>query len=232
MNRTETYEKEYFSENYKEQFETLRNRYRTRTQEALRGRKVDHNPIANATTIVYLHDDENGGTHITTGDFVEYFNNRFGGYDRIGAMQRSISNAVRKVETRREAEERRGAELAARQKQERRGFQPLRSARPKLAFLNAIFAVMLVISIGILTGTSALLENTQNEVLALEEEVAMLETAQGVASADQYNTTSESAPAIEYPDMAGGDSVEIYPAQNGGGVEMAALLNALASLGK
>ena len=103
MNCTETYEKVYFNDNYKEQFEELRNRYRARTNEALKGRKVDHDPMPNATTIVYLHDSGDGGYYITTGDFVEYFNRRFGGNDRIGAMRRSITNAVRKTEMRREA---------------------------------------------------------------------------------------------------------------------------------
>jgi hypothetical protein len=76
-----------------------------------------------------------------------------------------------------------------------------------------------------------LLGNTEANVMALEEEVAMLETTRGSIVAYQYNATTEGALA-EYPSMDGADSVEIYPAQNGGGVEMAALLNALASLGK
>ncbi|MBQ8356387.1 MAG: hypothetical protein IJX39_01105 [Clostridia bacterium] len=231
MNGTVTYEKVYFNDNYKEQFEALRNHYHARTREALQGRKVDHTPVPNATTIVHLHDDGDGGVYVTTGDFVEYFNRRFGDNDRIGAMRRSISNAVHKAELRRETEERRGAEPESHVRRERRSFQPLRSARPRFAFLHAIFALILVLSIGILGGTSMLLERTETEVMTLSEEVAMLEATRGTVLAEQYDNTAEGE-EVAYPDLSGGDSVEIYPAVNGGGVEMAALLNALASLGK
>ena len=230
MSCTETYDKVYFNDNYKEQFESLRNHYRARTGEALRGRKVDHEPMPNATTIVYLHDNGDGGYYVTTGDFVEYFNRRFGGNDRIGAMRRSISNAVRKTEMRREAEEKRGGE-ARRVNRVSKGVRPLSSVRPVFSFMHAVFALILVLSIGILGGTSILLDRTEANVMALEEEVAMLEATRGTVLATQYDSTTEESPEAEYPAMDGEDSVEIYPAQNGGGVEMAALLNALASLG-
>jgi hypothetical protein len=229
MSYTETYDKVYFNDNYKEQFEALRAHYRARTSNALKGRKIDHDPMPNATTVVYLHDIDDGGCHVTTGDFVEYFNRRFGGNDRIGAMRRSVSNAARKTEMRRMTEEKQGR--AAKARHTSKGIRPLRSVRPAFSFMNAVFALILVLSIGILGGTSLLLGNTEANVMALEEEVAMLETTRGSVVAYQYNATTEGALA-EYPSMDGADSVEIYPAQNGGGVEMAALLNALASLGK
>ena len=226
MNCTEIYEKVYFNDNYKEHFEELRNHYRARTNEALKGRKVDHDPMPNATTIVYLHDNGDGGYYITTGDFVEYFNRRFGGNDRIGAMRRSITNAVRKTEMRREAAVKKTSE-----KKEpchtRKSFQPARSVRHGFSFVNAVFALILVLSMGILGGTTMLLNDTENSVMALEQEVAMLEATRGTVLATQYNATTEE---IEPPKLDGEDSVEIYPAENGGGVEMAALLNALASL--
>ena len=107
MDRAQDYEKIYFNDNYKEQFEALRNRYHTRTQEALQGRKVDHAPVPNATTIVYLNDNGDGDVYVTTGDFVEYFNRRFGGSDRIGAMRRSLFGAARRAELRLESKDHR-----------------------------------------------------------------------------------------------------------------------------
>ena len=137
MDRIQTYEKIYFNDNYKEQFEALRNRYHTRTQEALQGRKVDHAPVPNATTVVYLNENGDGDVYITTGDFVEYFNRRFGGSDRIGAMRRSLSGAVRKAEMRRESKDRR-AVSSAETHCERRSFQPMRSVRAGFSFLHAV----------------------------------------------------------------------------------------------
>jgi hypothetical protein len=230
MDRAQSYEKIYFNDNYKEQFEALRNRFHTRTQDALQGRKVDHAPVPNATTIVYLSDNGDGDVYVTTGDFVEYFNRRFGCSDRIGAMRRSVSIAAHKAELRRESKERRRVSSEETHR-ERRGFQPLRSVRSGFSFLNAVLAMVLILSIGILGGTSLLLERTEVEVLALEEEVAMLEATSGTLLIDQYNATTVEG-QTSYPDMSGGDSVEIYPAVKDGGVEMASLLNALASLGK
>ncbi len=229
MSYTETYDKVYFNDNYKEQFESLRDHYRARTSAALKGRKVDHDPMPNATTVVYLHDSDDGGYYVTTGDFVEYFNRRFGGNDRIGAMRRSISNAVRKTEMRREVEEKNGRDAKAHRAN--KGIRPLRSTRPAFSFVHAVFALILVLSVGILGGTSMLLDRTETSIMALEEEVAMLEATRGTVLASQFDATIEEGVQTEYPALDGADSVEIYPAHNGGGVEMAALLNALASLG-
>ena len=231
MDRTETYEKIYFNDNYKEQFEALRNRYHARTQEALQGRRVDHAPVPNATTVVYLHDNGDGGVCVTTGDFVEYFNRRCGSSDRIGAMRRSLSGAVKKAEMRRDGKARSAASESATHHR-RRSFQPLRSVRSGFSFLRVALAMVLILSIGILGGTSLLLDRTQAEVMALEEEVAMLEATHGTLMTDQYDATTVAQVQDDYPDMSGEDSVEIYPAVKGGGVEMASLLNALASLGK
>ena len=89
------YDKEYFEVNFKEQFASLRERYHDRTQAALSGRRIDTAPVPNATTIVHLHDAPDGGYYITTGDFVEYFNRRFGDNDRIGAVRRRLSRSIR-----------------------------------------------------------------------------------------------------------------------------------------
>ena len=228
MSYTETYDKVYFNDNYKAQFESLREHYRARTSAALKGRKVDHDPMPNATTVVYLHDIDDGGCYVTTGDFVEYFNRRFGGNDRIGAMRRSVANAARKSQMRRDAEEKQGKSTKVRHASN--GVRPLRSVRPAFSFMHAVFALILVFSLGILGGTSALLDRTEANVMALEEEVSMLEATRGSVTAYQYDATTDEQ--TEFSALDGADSVEIYPAQNGGGVEMAELLNALASLGK
>ncbi|MBE6702885.1 MAG: hypothetical protein E7585_05695 [Ruminococcaceae bacterium] len=228
MDSTVTYEKEYFEDNYKEQFESLRAQYRARTQKALQGRKIDIAPVSNVDAVIYLHDDPDGGCRMTgEEEFVAFFNRRFGGTDRIGAMRRSIENAVRRSEIRRKVEEKRGMDTACKQQ---KGVMPLRSVRPKFAFLQVVFALMLVISIGILGATSFLVKQSEAEVMLLEEELAMLEATHSVDETDQYDTAIFDQQC--YSDLSGEDSVELYPAENGGGVEMAALLNALANLGK
>lgn len=227
MTDTATYEKEYFEENYKEQFEALRTEYRARTQKALQGRKIDHEPVSNIDAVVYLHDDGDGGYHVTVGDFVEFFNRRFGDSDRIGAMQRSIANAVRRKEMRREVEKKRGTESA---QQKKNNVTPLRSVRPRFAFVQIFLVLLLTLSLGILGASSLLVNNSEKEVLRLEEEVAMLEATEGVGETAQFNADYNTP--VYYPELSGEDSVELYPATNGGGVEMASLLNALAKLGR
>ena len=226
--RNDSYVKEYFEDNYSEQFASMRAQYRSRTKNALLGRKIDEEPIANATTIVYLHDDDQGGYSITTGDFVEHFNRRFGDSDRIGAMQRSIANAVRRDEMRREVEERHGVGSGRKKQKE---FAPLRSVRHRFALLQVVFSLMLVFSVGILGVTAVMVDQSKAEVMQLEEEVAMLEATHGVGETDQYDNTTVVGDQSG-SDLSGEDSVELYPATNGGGVEMAGLLNALANLGK
>ena len=103
MDCVKEYEKIYFNDNYKEQFEALRHKYHARTQEALHGRKIDRAPVPNATTVVYLNDNGDGDSYVTTGDFVEYFNSHFGGSDRLGAMRRSLSGAVHKAQMKKDS---------------------------------------------------------------------------------------------------------------------------------
>ena len=218
MTDTATYEKEYFEDNYKAQFEALRTEYRARTQKALQGRKIDHEPVSNIDA---------GGYRVTVGDFVEFFNRRFGDSDRIGAMQRSIENAVRRKEMRREVEKKRGSEHA---QQKKNTVTPLRSVRPRFAFVQVFLVLMLTLSLSILGASALLVNNSEKEVMRLEEEVAMLEATQGVAETEQFN--ADYSTPVYYPELSGEDSVELYPAKMGGGVEMASLLNALAKLGR
>lgn len=227
MNCTDIYEKVYFEDNYSAQFAAFRQRYHGRTQAALSGRKVDHAPVPNATTIVHLHDAPDGGYYITTGDFVEYFNRRFGDNDRIGMMRRRLSRSVRKAETV-EKNKKQGKKTGTKTEQV---FRPVRSVRSGFSLLNAAFALLLVLAIGIFGATTLLLGQTEAELLALEQEVALLEASHDVVRVDQFDNGVIEEVA-EYPELSGEDHVEIYPAQKNGSVEMAALLEALASLGK
>lgn len=217
-----SYVKEYFNDNYAEQYAALRNHYHARTREALRGRKIDHDPVPNATTIVYLHDDGDGGVYVSTGDFVEYFNRRYGNSDRIGSMRRSLNNAVKKSEMRGESRKRRNAEKNA-SKGAEVSFRPMRTVRPRFSLLHAVFAIMLVLSIGILGGTAMLVDDAKAEVIALEEEVAMLEATSGTVLTDQFDS-GEARTQAEYPALDGEDAVYHYPAINGGGTEWQAML--------
>ena len=225
MTERTVYVKEYFEENYAEQYAALRDHYHARTRDALQGRKIDTNPVPNATTIVYLHDDGDGGVYVTTGDFVEYFNRRYGDSDRIGAMRRSLANAERKGEKRRAAEERRGNTATREDSRKSRSFQPLRTVRPRFALLNALLVLMLVLSVGILGGTAYLVDDAKTEVALLEEEVAMLEATSGTVLADQYDAPDQSVVETEYPALDGEDAVYHYPAVNGGGTEWRAILD-------
>lgn len=222
--RTVSYVKEYFNDNYAEQFAALRNHYHARTREALQGRKVDRTPMPNATTIVYLHDDGDGGVYVSTGDFVEYFNRRYGNSDRIGSMRRSLNNAVKKSEMRGESEKRRKESRNAKSNGADRGLCPMRTVRPRFSLLHAVFAIMLVLSIGILGGTAMLVDDARAEVIALEEEVAMMEATSGTVLTDQYDAGEVQAVA-EYPALDGEDAVYHYPAVNGGGTEWQAMLD-------
>ena len=76
----EIYDKEYFHDDYSQQLSEMRDRYRARTQSALKRRATDKNPMPNATTVVMMKDMPDGGVSITTGDFVSYFNEKYGCY--------------------------------------------------------------------------------------------------------------------------------------------------------
>lgn len=223
---TEIYEKEYFNDDYSAQFSEMRNRYRARTQTAVSGHTIEEKPMPNATTVVMMEDTPDGGVTITTGDFVRYFNERYG-HDRIGAMKTSIQQAQQKSELKSPREK-----MAAMRKrnskkgaEERRGMER-RSFRPRFPLMRAVFGMMLVFSIGMLFATSALLDNVKDQVMSLESEVATME-AEAVAKEDPNYTTEDSSNVT----LSGEDSVEVYaPEEDESAVSV--LLNALASLGK
>ena len=225
---SETYTREYFNDNYAEMFASLRNRYHARTQKALRGRAVDHAPVSNISEYISLHEDDQGGTYITTGDFITEFNRRFGGNDRIGAMKQSIAAAEKKAELRRAAEKRRGEK--AERKDEPRKSMTVRSARPRFAFMHAVFGMMLTLSLALLLGTGTLLDTTAASVAALEEEIYVNNLNR--ESEDDATQADSAWSDDQYFILTGSDSVESYPAENNGGVQMPSLLSALSALGK
>ena len=224
MNTAETYDKVYFNDNYKERFEALRKHYRARTREALQGRKVDHAPIPNATTIVYLHDDPDGGVHITTGDFVEYFNRRFGDNDRIGAARRALAHAARKAENCPDMDRKRAAAI---RKSEEKAFTP-RSAKPRFAFVHAIFALMLLLAVGMWGGSTVYLNSTENYVMEMEESRALLEMESSSVQ-DQGESIDTVDEITIFMNMGAEDQVEIYPVEE---YELPPMLNIFANLGK
>ena len=195
-----TYEKEYFRDDYSKQFEALRASYRDRTQRALHGRSVDHTPTPNATTIVFLHEDDEGNTEITTGDFVEYFNRCYGGGDRIGAMRASLNAAVQKAEKSNEYAKQKRSEKT-RSKRKHGMADQVRTAGRRLIFSHIVFAAMLLLSLTILFGSSLLLERADERTVLLEEqlsarEYAAAETVQNGQSAVYLGTVGENTVEI------------------------------------
>lgn len=167
MYSTEVYDRVYFQDDYKQQFDALRSRYHDRTQKALAKRAVDHKPTPNATTIIYLHDEPDGGVTISSGDFVEYFNRRYGGKDRIGTVRASLANAAQKAEKSREyvkmqkSEQARaeGGAISCR----------TRMSRAHTLLVNAVFALLFILSVGLLSVSGVMLERSEAQVMAAEE---------------------------------------------------------------
>ena len=154
MDRTVTYEKVYFHDDYRQQFEAFRDRYRSRTQKAIGGNKIDHHPVSNISEIVHLHDNGNGGVTVTTGDFVEFFNHRYGDSDRIGAMRRALAaaeqraNSVSEQSKRQKVVENISTSFADR----------IRTTGRRFAFVHAVLALMLVIAAFMVGATSVALK--------------------------------------------------------------------------
>ena len=227
MNTAETYEKVFFNDNYKEQFEAFRNHYRARTRKALQGRKVDHDPVPNANEVVFLHDDPNGGTMITTGDFVEYFNRRFGDNDRIGAARRSLANAVRKAENCRDIDKKRAAAI---KKSEQKVFAP-RSAKPKFALVHAFFAMVLLFAVCLWGGSTLYLSHSERCMMEVEERYTVMELngSNNTATDGMGLLTDENAEVSIFMSMGAADQVEAYPVED---PELPALLSLFFNLGK
>ncbi|MBE6603430.1 MAG: hypothetical protein E7636_03730 [Ruminococcaceae bacterium] len=225
MNQAQVYDKVYFQDDYKQQFEALRSRYHDRTQKALRGRAVDHTPTSNIAEFYYLHDEPDGGVSLTSGDLVDYFNRRYGGSDRIGAMRQALSNAAKKAE--------KSCELAKKQRSEkaRQGGMALncrmRFSRGHMVLVNMMFAFMLILSVVLLGASGVMLERSEADVAATELQLAQSEQVQAVSSFDDGGEAEGASAA--YLACANENVTEVYQVeqkQNG----MDAFLRALAYL--
>ncbi len=177
MYGTEVYDKVYFRDDYQKQFEAFRDRYHGRVQQALAGRRVDRTPMPNATTYIELHELEDGGVTIaSSGDFLDYFNRRYGGRDRIGACRAALATAAQKAEktassSRPRSDAVEGGALACR----------MRFSRSHLLFVNVMFTLLLVLSLVLLGASGVMLRNSEKALAKAEAEAMQLETASTVS---------------------------------------------------
>lgn len=225
MNQAQVYDKVYFQDDYKQQFEALRSRYHDRTQKALRGRAVDHTPTSNIAEFYYLNNEPDGGVSLTSGDLVDYFNSRYGGSDRIGAMREALSNAAKKAE--------KSGELAKKQRSEKARESGMalncrvRFSRAHMVLVNMMFAFMLVLSIALLGASGVMLERSEADVAATELQLAQNEKVQAVALFDDAGEAKNTSDA--YLTCANENVTEVYQVeQKQNGIE--AFLRALAYL--
>ena len=215
----DVYDEIYFTENYSR--EIGEKRERTMRDSAISRKNGADMP--NATTVVLMEDTKDGGVTITTGDFVAFFNNRYG-CDRIGNVRRTLAKAQENCDLKR-AKEQRIAEMKARGAQKER--TQLRERRPQFArfsFVKAVFGLMMVLAISILVGTSLMLEQSKTEVAALKAEVCAMQTEE-VA---ELRVASYAGPVTECS-FDGEDTVEVYPVEDQPFV-MSELLSAFADL--
>lgn len=215
----DVYDKIFFNENYSTE---MRDRTMARESANLRVSATD---MPNATTVVLMEDTPDGGVTITTGDFVAYFNKQHG-CDRVGNMRRMLADAQRNCELKRmkaqaQAEEDARAKAPAKKSARR----PL---RPRFSFVKAVFCLMLVLAIGVLVATSALLEQTELEVAALQSEIEEMKTVQGTEVKMEMNAPAADPCAYT---LDGADEVEIYATEEEPPM-MSELLSAFSELWK
>lgn len=225
MENKTVYEPVYFTDEYRAQYEELRTRYRTRMEDAMKERTIDHSPVPNATTVVHLHEGSSGDmTIITTGDFVDFFNKKYGNNDRIGAVRKSLELARIKAD---HCKEEQPARLEALQRSAEKGlFYKVRTVKRRLIFTHAFFAMLLVFSIALLSCSSLVLSRADERVMNLKSEVEILQTnAQDTVMTGEEILGFDAADATALS-MCGENAVEFYETETHG-VELSALLNAL-----
>ena len=208
MYQNEVYDKVYFQDDYRQQFEALRSRYHDRTQKALHERSVDRAPVSNITEFYYLHDEPGGGVSLSSGDLVDYFNHRYGGRDRIGAMRESLENAVQKAQTRGEAAKKQRSE-----KKLRDGVAlhcRMRFSRAHMVLVNMMFAFMLVLSIALLGASGVMLERSEADVAAAEMQLIQNEQVEAALLNGDGNAEATSG---AYLSLANENITEIYETQ-------------------
>ena len=211
MYQTQVYDKVYFNDEYSKQFQALRSRYHDRTQRALNQRKVDHNPTSNIAEFYNLNDEPDGGVTLTAGDLVDYFNQRYGGTDRIGAARQAIQNATKKVEKSREATKKARTETTMHADNALRC--RMRFARGHMVLVNAFFALVLMFSMALLSASGVILERSAAEVAVLEQEATQNESVETATFFDGGASVSE-----QYLSLSGENTTEVYdkPAEESG----------------
>ena len=205
MYGTEVYDKVYFRDDYQEQFEALRSRFRGRVQSAMAARKIDDSPVANATTRIALEELEDGGVRIAgSGDFVEYFNNRYGGRDRLGACRASLAEAAERAEKKATVQVRERAEsishggaIACR----------MRTSRSHLVLVNAMFALLLLVSLLLLGASRTMLYRSEEALASAKVESVQLESA---STEGMLSDGTRARTDADYLDYAREDSVVSY----------------------
>ncbi len=218
----EIYDKEYFHDDYSQQFSEMRDRYHARTQSALKRRAADKNPMPNATTVVMMKDMSDGGVCVTTGDFVSYFNEKYG-RDRIGSVRRSLVQARQRSEMKRAtlSADKKSVEQKQKKRSERKNFAL------RFSFARVALCFMLLLSVTMLLGTSLLLDNERQQVASLRNEVDLLESA---VLGDEPQPAENDFAHLEALSLSEANSVEIYTPEEESAISV--LLNALSSLGK
>lgn len=218
----DVYDRIFFKENYSAEM-------RERAARVSANSRANATDMPNATTVVLMEDTPDGGVTVTTGDFVAYFNKQHG-CDRVGNMRRMLADAQRNCELKR-AKVQKQAEEEARAKKEAAAPRQ-KSVRhpllPRFSFVKAVFGLILMLAIGVLVATSALLEQTELEVVALREEIEEMQALQGTEVKMQMNAPAADACAYK---LDGEDAVEIYTAEEEPPM-MSELLSAFSELWK
>lgn len=218
------YEAVFFKNAYHSEYQDLRDAYRSKFKKAMSNRKIDHNPMPNATTVVHLERNDDGDLRIvTTGDFVDFFNQKYGNRDRVGEVRRSLENA--RIIEENKKEERRVVQNTAIKNSAAKGFfGAVRTAKRRLFLAHAVFAVMLMTAMTMLLGSNLALDRASKALYVAQQEYSSLqnEGAEITQDCEVLGYNAESAASLA---MDGGNQVEVYEQEEN--VVMSALLNAI-----
>ncbi|MBR7112523.1 MAG: hypothetical protein IKC75_06355 [Clostridia bacterium] len=204
MYQAQVYDKVYFNDDYSKQFQALRSRYHDRTQRALNGRTVDQNPTSNIAEFYYLNNEPDGGVSLTAGDLVDYFNQRYGGTDRIGAARQAIQNATKKVEKSREATKKQRSEKTMHADNALRC--RMRFSRGHMVLVNMFFALMLAVSMVLLGASGVIPERSTAELAAVEQQATKTENVETITLFDG----GEATVSAEYMSLPSENITEVY----------------------
>ena len=216
-----TYEKVYFDDEYKNQIAELRDQYRNRTQLAISGTASTKKATPNVDSVVFLRDNDDGdGVCVTTGDFIDFFNRRYGNNDRLGAMRRSLALAEQRAGKRNELAKRQKPEGIKEKEKEKPGFvNRVRTAGRRLILVPTVLATILVLTVALIVVCVPTDYRGDDIVPPAGTQVTLPATD---PAGNAGTTTEQTAVATE---------TVFEAAERKGGVIMAALLNTLAALG-